>query len=79
MRPAQLFVHLAGQFESNIEVINGAQRADGKSLIELCTLGAEMGTELEIEASGVDAATALEALAELLQKETVDEMLADQQ
>ena len=79
MRPAQLFVQLAGQFECRIEVINDARRADGKSLIELCTLCVEEGTELEIEASGPDAATALEALAELVQKESVDEMLADQQ
>ena len=77
LRPGELFVRLAAQFESQIEVISGDRRVDGKSLIDLCTLGATQGMELEIEASGPDAEAALEALAELIQKASVDEMHAE--
>ncbi len=52
--------------------------ADGKSLIDLCTLGAAQGMELEIEASGPDAEAALNALAECIEKESVDESNTDQ-
>ncbi len=78
LRPGELFVRLASQFDSQIEVTCGDRRADGKSLIDLCTLGATQGMELEIEASGPDAEAALEALAELVEKESVDEMNAEQ-
>ena len=77
LRPGELFVRLAAQFDSQIEVICGNRRVDGKRLIDLCTLGATQGMELEIEASGPDAEAALEALAELIQKASVDEMHAE--
>ncbi|NIP84299.1 MAG: HPr family phosphocarrier protein [Planctomycetales bacterium] len=79
LRPGELFVRLAGQFESQIEVICGDRRVDGKSLIDLCTLGATQGMELEIEANGPDAEAALEALAELVQQASVDDMNAGQE
>jgi len=77
LRPGELFVRLAGQFESQIEVTCGDRRVDGKSLIDLCTLGATQGMELEIEASGPDAEAALEALAELVEKDSVDGMTGE--
>ena len=73
LRTGDLFVRLAGQFESQIEVLCGEKRVDGKSLIDLCTLGAAQGMELEIEVSGPDAEAALNALAEFVESETVDE------
>jgi phosphocarrier protein HPr len=65
-RPASLIMKLANQFESKIELIKDNQRVDGKSIIEILTLGAAPGTNLIIEATGPDAEAALDALAELI-------------
>jgi phosphocarrier protein HPr len=64
-RPASLIMKLANQFESKIELIKDNQSVDGKSIIEILTLGAAPGTNLIIEATGPDAEAALDALAEL--------------
>ena len=69
---------MAGSFEAKIEVINGDRRVDGKSLLDVFTLGAEKGTELEIEADGPDAEAALDALTEFVQRESIDEETVDQ-
>jgi phosphotransferase system HPr (HPr) family protein len=78
MRPGQLFVQLAGQFESKVEVIIGARRIDGKSMLEILGLGADQGTVLEIEASGPDAEAALDALAEFVEQKSVNEETPNQ-
>ncbi len=78
MRPGELFVRLASSFDSTIEVINGARRVDGKSMLEILGLGADQGTELEIEANGPDAEAALDALAEFVEKTSVDDETTDQ-
>ena len=66
-RPAEMFARMALKFESRIDVIRGDRRVDGKSIIDLLTMGATQGTELTVEAEGSDAAEAVEALAELVQ------------
>ncbi len=65
-RPADLFVKLARQFAAKVEVLKDGERVDGKSIIDVLTLGAAAGTELVIEAQGADAQAALEALTELV-------------
>lgn len=65
-RPADLFVKVASQYESNIEVIKDDERVDGKSILAILTLAAVQGTQLRIEATGRDAEAALDALAELV-------------
>ena len=65
-RPAEMFARTALGYESQVAVIRGDRRVDGKSIIELLTMGATQGTELVVEASGRDAAAAVEALAELV-------------
>ena len=72
-RPVDLFVKLANQFESRIEVIKGGERVDGKSILSVLTLAAEQGTQLSIEATGHDAEAALDALAELIEKGFAEE------
>src|SRR5262249_33253134 len=64
-RPAALIVRLAQQYQAKIEFIKDNYRVDGKSILELLTLAAVQGTQLTMEASGPDAQTALDALAEL--------------
>ena len=64
-RPADMFVRLAMQFESLVEIERDGDRFDGKSILSLMTLAAEQGTQLLLRAEGPDASEALEALAEL--------------
>jgi phosphotransferase system HPr (HPr) family protein len=73
IRPAELFTVLAKKFESKIEVVNGDRRVDGKSLIDIFTLGAGQGTKLVLEAEGPDAEAACEALAELVESGFLNE------
>lgn len=68
LRAANLFVQLAVTYESKVEVIKDSQRVDGKSIMNLLMLGAVNGSELQIVATGSDAAEALNALAELVAK-----------
>jgi phosphocarrier protein len=72
-RPVNLFVQLASQFESKIDVVRGDERADGKSILSILTLAAAQGTELSIEATGQDADAALDALADLVAKGFAEE------
>ncbi|HEY5314922.1 MAG TPA: HPr family phosphocarrier protein [Pirellulales bacterium] len=65
-RPADMFVKLANRFTSDIVIIKGSERVDGKSILGLLTLAATEGTELCLEADGPDAEAALAALAELV-------------
>lgn len=68
-RPADQFVRCASRFKSDISVTKDGQRIDGKSIFDVLTLAAEKGTELEIEAAGSDAESALEELAKLVQSQ----------
>lgn len=66
-RPADLFAKCAGRFDSTVTVVKSdGERIDGKSILSLLTLAAVQGTQLQIEASGDDAAKAVEALGELV-------------
>jgi phosphocarrier protein HPr len=66
LRPADKFVRLAQQYQSEIRVRHEAKDTNGKSILDLTTLAAECGTILEVEARGPDAEAAVEALAELV-------------
>ena len=66
MRPADRFVKLALQFQSEIRVTHNGNVYNGKSILDLTSVGAECGTVLELEARGPDAAAAIDALAELV-------------
>ena len=66
MRPSTKFVKLALSFQSDIQVDLRGNRVNGKSILEMTTLAAECGSELELEAVGPDAEEALSALADLV-------------
>src|SRR5437588_5458995 len=66
MRPITAFAELAGRFASQVLVGKAGKLVNGKSPLELMILGAEQGTELQIEVSGPDAQEALRALVDLL-------------
>ena len=66
-RPAAKFVRLAGRFDSDIVVRNGSRSANAKSMLEVLTLEAGQGAEIELEANGSDADEAVKALVDLLE------------
>lgn len=68
-RPADMFVKLAIQFQSTIDVFKDGNRVDGKSILDMLTLAAVAGSELRIEATGPDAQQALDALTELIRQD----------
>jgi phosphocarrier protein len=70
-RPAGQFVTLAGRFQAEIQVCRGKEWVDGRSVLSLLSLAAGPGTVLRIRAVGPDAAAAVEALGQLLERSGV--------
>ncbi len=66
MRPAYLFVSTASKYDCKIEVVKDDIRVDGKSVLDILTLGATQGTRVQLEATGADAQQAVSALEELV-------------
>ena len=66
-RPAHLFVKLAASFTCQVEIVKGNEVINGKSILDLLTLGAGNGTTLTLRANGPDAQEAVEALARLIE------------
>jgi len=66
-RPATCFAQMANKFNSEIFVkTESKEEVNGKSIIDLLTLGAKRGTELLITADGEDKEIALDALEGLI-------------
>jgi phosphocarrier protein HPr len=65
MRPCTIVAKTASQFDSRVRLRNVGKQADAKSIMDLLTLAAELGTELDLEVDGPDAPDALEHLAAL--------------
>jgi phosphocarrier protein HPr len=72
-RPAEMFVRRAQQFQSKIEIVHDNYRVEAKSIMNLLTLGAAQGTQLTLEAEGSDAQEAVDALAEVVEKDFLAE------
>jgi phosphotransferase system HPr (HPr) family protein len=66
MRPSTRFVNLAASFQSEVSVGHNGRRANGKSILDMTSLAAERGSDLEIEARGPDAEAAVQALEALV-------------
>ncbi len=66
-RPAASFVQTAKQFKSDVHVTHGEREANGKSILQVLTLGANQGAVITIRAVGDDAAEALAALETLVE------------
>ncbi len=71
-RPADLFVRTAMRFEAKVEVVKDGLRVDGKSILDVLTLGATQNTELTLEATGNDAQAVLDALVELVESKFIE-------
>ncbi|MEL7498921.1 MAG: HPr family phosphocarrier protein [Planctomycetota bacterium] len=66
MRPAYLFAETAAKFSCHVELVKDGNRVDGKSVIDILTLGASQGTQVTVEAKGDDAESAIHTLEGLL-------------
>src|SRR5262249_33462887 len=62
-RPARVFVDIAKQYQSTIQVRHGEKRVNAKSLIAVLTLGVTRGQSIQIDVSGADEELAAAALA----------------
>jgi len=73
LRAAGRFVDMASRFQSKISVKVGTRTVGGKSIIDMLTLGATMGTEMTIGAEGPDADEALDRLEALVARNFTDD------
>jgi phosphocarrier protein HPr len=65
-RPSAMFVSHASRFKSDIFLEKDGLKVNGKSIMGVMMLAAEMGSELIIYAEGEDEKLAVETLAELI-------------
>jgi len=66
-RPAAEFVKIAARYKCDIHVSKNNHRVNGKSIMGMMTLVAEMGSELTIEAKGADEQKAITELTTLVE------------
>lgn len=66
-RPAALLVKTTSKFQSHIEISKDGLRANGKSIMGLMTLVAEVGSEIEVNIDGADEEAAMDAIAKLIE------------
>src|SRR5881394_1310638 len=67
-RPASMFVRTANRFTSEVFVEKDGEIINGKSIMGLMMLAAGPGSRLTVRAEGNDAAAAVAAIEELLQR-----------
>lgn len=64
-RPAAMFVKIASQYESDIFIMKEGLEINGKSIMGVMMLAAEIGSEITIRTSGQDEDLAMDALTDL--------------
>lgn len=67
-RASAKFVKLASEFEAEVKVTRDGVTVDARSIMGLLMLGAGAGCDVEIEGEGPDAAEAVAALADLVNR-----------
>ena len=72
LRAAGRFSETANEYQSDIRLVAMGRSVNGKSVLDILTLGAAPGAELTIQAEGPDAWQALDAL-ETLVRNNFDE------
>lgn len=69
MVPCSMIAQCAGEFACQIIIRKGQTTANARDIFDLMTLAAGEGTVLSCEASGDDAATAIETLVALFESD----------
>ena len=72
-RPASIFVQTAGQFNSVITIKANGKSADAKSILKIMSMQLSKGTEVLIQADGMDESDAVESLARIIKTNFGDE------
>jgi phosphocarrier protein HPr len=65
-RAAARFVKIASSYRSDVWLVDGDHKVNGKSIMGLMMLAAAKGTSLELRVSGDDERDATDALVELV-------------
>lgn len=65
-RPSALLVSTASKFESEVHFTKNGLRVNGKSIMGVMMLAAEQGSEIIVEADGVDEVETVDALIEVI-------------
>lgn len=65
-RPASKFSAEASKYKSNIQVMLNGRTGNAKSVINLMALGVRCGSEIEIQATGIDEKEAIDGIKQLL-------------
>jgi phosphocarrier protein HPr len=66
-RASAKFVQLVERFDAAVRVTRGHETVGGTSIMGLMMLGAATGTTITVEATGTEAAAAVDALAKLVE------------
>ncbi len=66
LRVARDFAEMARKFSSKVRVVCETRDVDGKSVLEMLTLGAVPGSKVRLRADGDDAEEAVQRLSEYL-------------
>lgn len=66
-RPAAQFVKIASKYKSDVYIMKNEREVNGKSIMGVMTLAAEVGSQLIIKIDGVDQHEAMEALVKLIE------------
>ena len=74
-RPAALFVQIANKFASEITIVRGRQKINGKSIMGIMMLAAGAGSKVTVIANGDDADLAIIELEKLLLADDIDEFV----
>ena len=74
-RPAALFVQIANKFASEITIVRGRQKINGKSIMGIMMLAAGAGSKVTVIANGDDADKAIVELEKLLLADDIDEFV----
>jgi phosphocarrier protein len=76
LRPAERIAQAAGGFASEVSLLNGTCKVNGKSILGILALEAGLGTRVTVVVDGPDEAEAMQAIAALF-KEGFGEELGD--
>lgn len=68
-RQAALFVQEANRYNSDVYLEKDQKKVNAKSIMGIMSLAISKGTEVKILADGSDEAKAVEALADIIEKE----------
>ncbi len=78
IRPAAAVAETAAEYASNVRFRYGGREVDGKSVLDLLTLGAAPGTTVELVVVGADAEEAAERIARVWEEVLGEASSADE-